>query len=234
VDPAPLSADIHPTAIVAATSVIDPEAMIGAYSVLYDDVTIGPDSWVGSHVVLATPPGHRAQHPGGRPTPNLGVEVGARCVIHEFTSIQGGVFRKTEIGDDCFLMAKADIGHDCVLEDRVTVAIGASIGGESTIRRAANIGLGATVHQGTDIGEYSMIGMGAVVVRDVPPFATVLGGVGRVVGANAVGIERAGLSGDWVDSYRDFVDGADPAGLPEIVESAFRRWQGMSLRGQHD
>jgi UDP-N-acetylglucosamine acyltransferase len=230
----PPSARIHATAIVARPDRVDLAAQVGPYSVLYDNVTVGPETWVGSHVVLATPPEHRGQHGGGMPGPNLGVVVGSRCVIHEFTSIQGGVFRTTSIGDDCFLMAKANLGHDCILEERVTIATGVSVGGESTIRRSANIGLGATVHQGTDIGEYAMIGMGSVIVRDVPPFATVLGGVGRVVGINAVGIERAGLAGDWVGAYRDLVDGADPSGLPEPVEQAFRRWQAANSGGRDD
>ena len=53
---------------------------------------------------------------------------------------------------------------------------------KTLIKKSASIGANATILCGVTIGEYAMIGSGAVVTKDVPPYALVLGKPGRVVG----------------------------------------------------
>lgn len=50
------------------------------------------------------------------------------------------------------------------------------------VKKGATIGANATVICGNDIGEYSFIGAGAVVTREVKPYALVLGNPGKQVG----------------------------------------------------
>ena len=50
------------------------------------------------------------------------------------------------------------------------------------IKKSASIGANATIVCGVTIGEYALIGSGAVVTNDVPPFTLVVGNPGRVVG----------------------------------------------------
>ncbi len=50
------------------------------------------------------------------------------------------------------------------------------------VKRSASIGANATIICGVTIGEYSMVGSGAVVTKDVPPFSLVLGNPARVIG----------------------------------------------------
>ena len=50
------------------------------------------------------------------------------------------------------------------------------------VRRGASIGANATIVCGHEIGEFAFIGAGAVVTRDVPAFALVIGNPGRHVG----------------------------------------------------
>ena len=50
-----------------------------------------------------------------------------------------------------------------------------------TIRRGAKIGANATVLPGVVVGEHALVGAGAVVVRDVPPGAIVVGNPARVI-----------------------------------------------------
>jgi acetyltransferase-like isoleucine patch superfamily enzyme len=52
----------------------------------------------------------------------------------------------------------------------------------TVVERGASIGANATIVPGIRIGRYSMIAAGAVVTRDVPPFALVLGTPARQVG----------------------------------------------------
>src|SRR5690606_24671122 len=50
------------------------------------------------------------------------------------------------------------------------------------VKRGASIGANATIVCGTTIGRYAFIGAGAVVIRDVPDHALVVGNPAKVVG----------------------------------------------------
>ncbi|HSN61365.1 MAG TPA: acyltransferase [Ferruginibacter sp.] len=50
------------------------------------------------------------------------------------------------------------------------------------LSKSVSIGANATILGGVKIGEYAMIGAGAVVTKDVPPFALVYGNPARLVG----------------------------------------------------
>jgi UDP-2-acetamido-3-amino-2,3-dideoxy-glucuronate N-acetyltransferase len=50
------------------------------------------------------------------------------------------------------------------------------------VRRGASLGANATILCGVTIGEYAFVGAGAVVIRDVPPRAMVVGNPSRVAG----------------------------------------------------
>ena len=52
--------------------------------------------------------------------------------------------------------------------------------------RGASIGANATIVCGVTIGEFALIGSGAVVTKDVPPHAIVVGNPGRVVGRSCI------------------------------------------------
>ena len=50
------------------------------------------------------------------------------------------------------------------------------------MKKSASIGANATIICGVTIGEYALIGAGAVIVKDVPPFSLVVGNPGRIIG----------------------------------------------------
>lgn len=52
---------------------------------------------------------------------------------------------------------------------------------KTTVGEGASIGAGAVIGPGLNIGDYAMIGMGAIVTRDVPAYALVLGNPARIV-----------------------------------------------------
>jgi UDP-2-acetamido-3-amino-2,3-dideoxy-glucuronate N-acetyltransferase len=56
---------------------------------------------------------------------------------------------------------------------------------KTLVKKSASIGANATIVCGSTIGEYAFIGAGAVVIRDVPAFALVVGNPGKII--------------DWVD-----------------------------------
>src|SRR5262249_34014246 len=53
---------------------------------------------------------------------------------------------------------------------------------KTTVKRGASIGANATIVCGLTIGEHAFVGAGAVVTRDIPPYALVYGNPGRIKG----------------------------------------------------
>jgi UDP-2-acetamido-3-amino-2,3-dideoxy-glucuronate N-acetyltransferase len=53
---------------------------------------------------------------------------------------------------------------------------------KTLVKKSASIGANATIVCGVTIGEYALIGSGAVVTKNVPPYALVIGNPGKVIG----------------------------------------------------
>lgn len=86
------------------------------------------------------------------------------------------------VSDNCILLGNSFIGHDSILEQYVTVANHATIGARVRIGKGAHIGTNATIKQGITIGEFSLVGMGSVVLNDVPPHSIVVGNPAKGLG----------------------------------------------------
>ena len=54
------------------------------------------------------------------------------------------------------------------MEDFATIASGVSLGGGARIGLAAYLGAGALIREKRTVGAFALVGMGAVVTRDVP------------------------------------------------------------------
>jgi acetyltransferase-like isoleucine patch superfamily enzyme len=103
-----------------------------------------------------------------------GVRIGDRCKIQNSVSVYHGV----TIGDDVFVGPNA-----CFTNDRVPRAFNADWKIVPTrVETGASIGANATIVCGVTVGEYAMVAAGAVVTRDVPPFALVAGNPARPIG----------------------------------------------------
>jgi sugar O-acyltransferase (sialic acid O-acetyltransferase NeuD family) len=103
-------------------------------------------------------------------------EIGEGCMISEQTIITSNV----RIGRFFQANNQCNISHDCVIGDYVTLAPGVKCNGNVTIGNHAYIGAGALIKQGRHgkpllIGEGAVVGMGAVVIKDVEPYTTVVG-----------------------------------------------------------
>lgn len=90
---------------------------------------------------------------------------------------------------------------------------------QTVVHKGASIGANATILPGITIGAHAMVGAGAVVTRDVPPYAIVAGNPARIKGyvstsdANAISPQK---SGDGLPTLR--VEGARLIKLPHIVD----------------
>lgn len=104
--------------------------------------------------------------------------------IHPAAKIAGGVFIDHGTG--------VVIGETAEIEEDVVIYQGVTLGGTGkekgkrhpTIKKGAMISAGAKVLGGFTVGEYAKIGAGAVVLKEVPPYSTVVGVPGKIVRVN--------------------------------------------------
>lgn len=108
-------------------------------------------------------------------------DVGSGSILLDSVVVTADV----SIGRHVVVMPNCTITHDDVLEDFVTLAAGVALGGTVTVGEAACIGMNASVRQGLAIGSESTVGMGAVVLHDVPDETTWAGVPAREIGARA-------------------------------------------------
>ncbi|MGA9995546.1 MAG: acyltransferase [Pyrinomonadaceae bacterium] len=108
--------------------------------------------------------------------------IGARCKISSHTFICEGVQIEDEVFVGHGVMFINDIYPRATSEDGSLQTEANWQVSETRIKRRASIGSNATIMGGITIGENSLIGAGAVVTRDVPDYAIVVGSPARVIG----------------------------------------------------
>ncbi len=128
-----------------------------------------------------------------------GCIVGDATKIGTFVEIQ----KNARVGNRCKVSSHTFVCSGVTIEDEVFIGHGVMFTNDSyprattdgrlqteqdwreiptTIRSGASIGSNATVLAGLTIGEHAMVGAGAVVTKDVPAYAVVVGVPAKVVG----------------------------------------------------
>ncbi|MGH7125820.1 MAG: NeuD/PglB/VioB family sugar acetyltransferase [Stellaceae bacterium] len=79
------------------------------------------------------------------------------------------------IGRHVFINRAATIGHHCEIGDFASCYAGVHIGAFTRLGGGAEIGIGAVIIDRITVGERSLVGAGAVVIRDCPPGSRVAG-----------------------------------------------------------
>ena len=79
------------------------------------------------------------------------------------------------IGENCILNTHCVVEHDCWIGPDVHLAPNSCLAGGVHVGAQVHIGAGATICENLKIGTRSIVGAGAVVVRDVPPETVVAG-----------------------------------------------------------
>lgn len=79
------------------------------------------------------------------------------------------------VGIGCIVNTAAVVEHDCIIEDFVNISPKASMAGHTRIGRKSFLGIGSTIIDDIEVGKEAIVGAGAVVIRNVPEHAVVVG-----------------------------------------------------------
>ncbi|WP_082077930.1 UDP-3-O-(3-hydroxymyristoyl)glucosamine N-acyltransferase [Thermus filiformis] len=187
---------IHPTAVIESDAEIHPEVYIGPFTyvgtkciigegtVIYGHVHIYSNTRIGRNVTIhagtvigADGFGYERDENGElEKFPHIGgvliednVEIGAN------TTIDRGTLGDTIIREGAKIDNLVHIAHNVVVGRNAAVIAHAMVGGSTHIGDYAWIAPSACLRNGVSIGDRAMIGLGALVVSDVPEGTTVMG-----------------------------------------------------------
>jgi UDP-2-acetamido-3-amino-2,3-dideoxy-glucuronate N-acetyltransferase len=153
-----LSYFAHPSAILDEGCSIGDGTKIWHFCHVMPGARIGKNSSLGQNVFVAN-----------------GVTLGDNVKVQNNVSLYTGV----ECADDVFLGPSMVFTN--VLNPRSAVERKNEYR-ETHVGRGASIGANATIVCGHDIGAFAFIGAGAVVTKNVPPYALIVGNPGRQIG----------------------------------------------------
>lgn len=148
----------HETAVIDQGCVIGDDTKIWHFSHIMPNCEIGSRCNIGQNVVISPD-----------------VKLGQNVKIQNNVSIYTGV----ECEDDVFLgpsMVFTNILNPRSHVNRKDAYV------RTVLRKGSSVGANATIICGTEIGKYALIGAGAVITKDVKPFALVVGNPARQIG----------------------------------------------------
>ncbi|CAG0943383.1 UDP-2-acetamido-3-amino-2,3-dideoxy-glucuronate N-acetyltransferase [Candidatus Brocadiaceae bacterium] len=119
-------------------------------------------------------------------------QVGENCIISKDVYIDHAV----TIGNDCKIQNSVSVYNGVTIEDKIFVGPNVSFTNDKVprafnrewkvtptiVKTGASIGANATIVCGVTIGEFAMVAAGAVVTKNVAPFALVAGNPARQIG----------------------------------------------------
>lgn len=149
---------VHPSSYIDQNVIIGEGTKIWHFSHIMEGAEIGKNCSLGQNVVVSP-----------------GVKLGDNVKIQNNVSIYSGVICE----DDVFL------GPSCVFTNVInprSAVIRRNEYKNTLIKKGVSIGANATILCGITLGEFAFIGAGAVVVRDVPKFALVVGNPAKQIG----------------------------------------------------
>ena len=212
---------IHPSSIVSNRANIDPSNEIGPFCVIGEDVNLGKNNKLISHVSIignTKIENNNTFFPfssiGSKPqdlkfnNEKSFIEIGNNNTFRENVTVnpgtQGGGL-KTIIKDSCLFMVGSHIAHDCKINSNVVLANNATLAGHVEIDNNAILGGNCAIHQFVRIGKYAMIGGMSGVEKDIIPYGLYLGIRENLKGINLIGLKRKGLGSSYISKINEII-----------------------------
>lgn len=86
-----------------------------------------------------------------------------------------------KIGNHVYINLDCTVGHDSILEDYVNLAPSVNVSGNCRLLEGAHVFTNAVIIPPVTIGKWSMIGAGAVVLKDIPDYTVAVGTPASVI-----------------------------------------------------
>ena len=160
-----------PPALVHTTALVSPDANLGKgtkvwqFSQVREGASIGRNCILGNYVYI-----------------DQGVSIGDNCKIQNGVSIYHGVTLEDGVFCGPYCVFTNDLRPRAVEPDGSPQGADDWVLVETRLRQGASIGANATIVCGHTIGAWAMVAAGAVVTRDVPDHALVMGNPARLRG----------------------------------------------------
>ena len=162
---------IDPSARVHATADLAPDAHVGSGTTVDERTRIGPGAAVGAEGVI-----------GRDVFIDDGVVIGDRVQVHHGALL----YRGAVVGNGVFIGPRAILTNDRYPRAVTSTGELAQAADQpvspSTLSDGCTIGAGAVVMAGVTVGSWAMVGAGAIVTRDVPNHALVVGSPAHRIG----------------------------------------------------
>ena len=212
---------IHPSSIVSNRANIDPSNEIGPFCVIGEDVNLGKNNKLISHVSIignTKIENNNTFFPfssiGSKPqdlkfnNEKSFIEIGSNNTFRENVTVNPGTKGgglKTIIKDSCLFMVGSHIAHDCKINSNVVLANNATLAGHVEIDNNAILGGNCAIHQFVRIGKYAMIGGMSGVEKDIIPYGLYLGIRENLKGINLIGLKRKGLGSSYITKINEII-----------------------------
>jgi UDP-2-acetamido-3-amino-2,3-dideoxy-glucuronate N-acetyltransferase len=151
---------------------------VNEYAVVDDNVEIGEGTkvWHFSHVQSGTKIGKKC-------VLGQNVNVGNNVVIGDYVKIQNNVSVYEGVTLEDYVFCGPSMVFTNILNPRSKYPqVGSQYYIKTLVKEGASLGANCTIVCGNTIGRFAMVGAGAVVTKDVPDFALVVGSPARIIG----------------------------------------------------
>jgi len=191
---------IDPFVYIAGNVVIGAGTWIGPGAAIMDGARIGRNCKIFPSSVIAGIP-QDMKFRGEDTT----VEIGDSVILREGVTVNRGTAAsgKTVVGQNCLIMAYAHVGHDCFIGNNCIIGNNCGLAGEVKVDDWAILSGGVLVHQFSHIGGHVIIGGGAKVRTDVPPFIKADRDPLCYLGLNTVGLTRRNFGKERIDEIHN-------------------------------